>query len=524
MDRPGRVLLVGFQDQDNLGVRYLASSLREAGYQVRIETFGVDPVPLVSAARRWQPHIIGFSMIFQFMAPDFAKVIGALRAAGVNAHFTMGGHYASFAPETLLQLIPELDSVVRFEGERTIVELTQAVIAGLSWREICGIAWRSGGQVHTTPPRNDAVALDALPWPERADIAYDQMELPTASVLASRGCPWKCSFCSIITFYEGNGTRGRRRRNPLDVVDEMEHLVRERGVRLILFQDDDFLAGGRDAREWAQTIAQEVTRRGLHERMRFKFSCRSDEVREEVLLPLMEAGLTHVYLGVEAGDPEALKTLNKLITPEVHVRAGEVLRRLDMSFDFGFMLMEPWSTLSSVRNNLRFLREFCADGYAVAGFCRTLPYVGTPMEHRMREEGRLTGPALEADYRFLDPRLDVLWDFSLVAFAGRNYGKDATWDRLRGLLFEARLDYPDRPHDPEFRIAARELTEASNTLLLDVAEEAVDFIEQAKSPDSSDPVLMRLARCAREEDVRIRGTLSALWTARPRAVMAELFR
>ena len=94
--------------------------------------------------------------------------------------------------------------------------------------------------------------------------------------------------------------------------------------------------------------------------MRFKFSCRSDEVREEVLAPLVESGLSHVYLGVEAGDPEALKTLNKRITPEVHYCAGQILRRLDLSFDFGFMLLEPWSTLSTVRNNLHFLREFCA--------------------------------------------------------------------------------------------------------------------------------------------------------------------
>jgi radical SAM superfamily enzyme YgiQ (UPF0313 family) len=524
MNRSGRVLLVGFQEQDNLGLRYLASSLREAGHEVRIESFGADAAPLAPLAHRWSPDIIGFSMIFQFMAPDFAKVISALRAAGVSAHFTMGGHYASFAPETLLELIPELDSVVRFEGERAIVELTEAIVAGLSWREIGGIAWREGDRVHTTPARKEAAALDALPWPEREDIAYDRMELPTASVLASRGCPWKCSFCSIITFYEGNGTKGRRRRDPVDVVDEMEYLVREREVRLILFQDDDFLAGGRDAREWAQTIARDVTRRGLPERLRFKFSCRSDEVREEVLAPLIEAGLTHVYLGVEAGDPEALKTLNKLITPEVHFRAGETLRRLDLTFDFGFMLMEPWSTLSSVRNNLRFLREFCADGYTVAGFCRTLPYVGTPMEQQMRAEGRLVGPALEADYRFLDPRLDVLWDFSLAAFAGRNYGKDATWDRLRGLLFEARLDYPDRPHDPDFRAAACALTEASNTLLLDVAEEAVDRIESADVRKAEDPALVQLARFSREENARICGTLSALWTARPRAVTAELFR
>lgn len=522
--RPARVLLVGFQDQDNLGLRYLASSLRAAGHDICIESFGTEAGPLLRVAHRWMPDVIGFSMIFQFMAPDFAKVIRELRAAGVDAHFTMGGHYASFAPDTLLELIPELDSVVRFEGESAIVELTDAIVARRPWRDIRGIAWRDSDGVHTTPPRKDAVDLDALPWPERGDIAYDQQALPTASVLASRGCPYKCSFCSIITFYEGNGTRGRRRRNPIRVVDEMEHLVRERGVRLILFQDDDFLAGGRDAREWARTVAREVMQRGLHERLRFKFSCRSDEVRDDTLGPLIEAGLTHVYLGVEAGDPESLKTLNKHITPEVHVRAGEILRRLDLTFDFGFMLMEPWSTLSSVRNNLRFLREFCAGGYAAAGFCRTLPYVGTPMEQRMRAEGRLVGPALEADYRFLDPRLDALWDFSLIAFAGRNYGKDATWDRLRGLLFEARLDYPDRPHDPDFRIATRKLTEASNAILLDVAEEAVEHFENTDITAANDPALMRLARFAREEDVRIRGMLAALWAARPRAVEAELFR
>lgn len=524
MGRPARVLLVGFQDQDNLGLGYLASSLRQAGHDVQIESFGHDAAPLLELSRRWVPDIVGFSMIFQFMAPDFAQIISALRSGGVTAHFTIGGHYASFAPETLLQLMPDLDSVVRFEGENTLTELTAKIVRGESWRDIRGIAWRDGDEIHITGPRMDPVDLDSLPWPERTEVAIHRHSLPTASLLASRGCPWMCSFCSIITFYEGNGTKGRRRRDPILVVDEMEYLVRQRGIRLILFQDDDFLAGGNSAREWALTIAREVEARGLNERMRFKFSCRSDEVREEVLAPLIESGLSHVYLGVEAGDPEALKTLNKLITPETHFRAGRILRRLNLSFDFGFMLLEPWSTLSTVRNNLLFLREFCADGYAVAGFCRTLPYVGTPMEKQMRTEGRLTGPALEADYRFLDPRIDTLWDFSLVAFAGRNYGKDAMWDSLRGLLFEARLDFPDRPHDPDFLSAARALTNASNTLLLDVAEEALAAIESGAVSDVSDPALMRLARYSREENERIRGTMTALWGTRPREVREELFR
>lgn len=524
MSGVARVLLVGFQDQDNLGLGYLASSLRVVGHEVRIETFEADPLPLLRLARQWNPDIVGFSLIFQFMAPEFAQTIRALRLGGVTAHFTMGGHYASFAPETLLQLIPELDSVVRFEGERTLVELVTAIVGGQPWHKTHGIAWRDGDIVHTTPPREDPIELDSLPWPERNDTGFHRGSLPTASVLGSRGCPYRCSFCSIITFYEGNGTRGRRRRNPILVVDEIEHLIRQRGARLILFQDDDFLAGGRDAREWALTIARELTARKLHQLIRFKLSCRSDEVREEVLVPLIGAGLAHVYLGVEAGDPEALKTLNKHITPEVHLRAGEILRALDLSFDFGFMLLEPWSTVSTVRNNLHFLREFCAEGYVAAGFCRTLPYVGTPMEQRMRAEGRLVGPALKADYRFLDLRLDALWDFSLAAFAGRNYGKNALWDLLRGLLFEARLDYPDRPHDAEFLAAARTLAAASNSLLIDVVEEALDHIESMENPDAGDPTLVRLARLSREENERIRGMLAAMWSARPRAVAEELFR
>jgi radical SAM superfamily enzyme YgiQ (UPF0313 family) len=516
--RPARVLLVGFQDQDNLGLRYLAGSLRAAGHEIRIESFGTEADPIIKAARRWNPDVIGFSLIFQFMVPDFARVITSLRAEGVSAHFTMGGHYASFAPDTLLGLISELDSVALFEGERTLVDLATAIVEDRPWQEVKGIVWHDDTGLHMTPKRDDPTPIDALPWPERGDIDYQAQPRPTASVLASRGCPWNCSFCSIITFYAGNGTKGRRRRDPVLVVDEMEQLASQHGVRLILFQDDDFLAGGNDARKWSQTIAREIIRRGLHEHVRFKFSCRSDEVCDETLEPLIEAGLTHIYLGVEAGDPDSLKVLNKHITPEVHLRAGEVLRHLDIGFDFGYMIMEPWSTVSTVRNNLLFLKEFCREGYSVAGYCRTLPYAGTPMEQRLRAEGRLVGAALDADYRFLDPRLDVFWDFSLVAFADRNYGNDATRDRLNGLLFEARLDYPDHPHDPDYLISARTLSAASNELLYDVAEEGLSIIEDGDIPDASNSALVELSRFARQEDQRIRGMLNALWKSRPHAV------
>lgn len=197
---------------------------------------------------------------------------------------------------------------------------------------------------------------------------------------------------------------------PALVADEVEHLVRERGAKLVLFQDDDFLAGGRTARAWAHEVAAEIVRRRLADEMRFKIACRSDEVRPEVMAPLVEAGLCHVYLGVESGDETNLSSLNKLLRPEVHVRAGEILRAIDLSFDFGFMLLEPWSTLETARNNASFLRAFTEDGWAVAGFCRTLPYVGTPTSTCPGVRGIRTG--LPRRGSWFKPRTVSCWTSS----------------------------------------------------------------------------------------------------------------
>lgn len=519
----GRVLLVGYEDQDNLGIRYLSSRLLRDGHHTRILAFGTDSTALLAVIQAEMPDVVGFSLIFQYMVPEFGAVMRDLRAAGVRAHFTIGGHYASFEPDTLLRLIPELDSVVRFEGEDTLAELVAHLDDG-TWRAVRGIAWVDGDEVRLNPPRTTATAIDDLPEPDRRDVEYRTQHLPMASVLASRGCPWKCSFCSIITFYEGNGTKGRRRRDPIRVVDELEDVVRGRGARLILFQDDDFMAGGPAAKRWAWAIAAELVERGLHREMRFKISCRSDEVSVPALEPLVEAGLCHVYLGVESGDESSLLSLNKLLEAEAHVRAGAALRELDLTFDFGYMLLEPWSTMSSARGNSTFLRDFTADGWAVAGFCRTLPYVGTPIEQRLRAEGRLVGPALDAEYRFLDPRVDLLWDFCLLAFEGRNTGNRATWNVLRGLLFDAYLDMPGHPRDVDRAEATRALTRASNGIMLDVLDAAIDLIEDAGATELNDPELLALARLARHEDARIRRQMTAMAVAGRDAMYDALFR
>jgi anaerobic magnesium-protoporphyrin IX monomethyl ester cyclase len=111
-----RVLLVGYEDQDNLGLRYITSRLRVDGHDVRFVGFRDGAAPILAAANDLDPHVIGFSLIFQYLAPEYGKVMDELRGAGLRCHFTVGGHCASFEDDVMLQRLLALDSVVRFEG------------------------------------------------------------------------------------------------------------------------------------------------------------------------------------------------------------------------------------------------------------------------------------------------------------------------------------------------------------------------------------------------------------------------
>jgi radical SAM superfamily enzyme YgiQ (UPF0313 family) len=481
---PQKALLIGFQDQDNLGLRYLMSAANAAGHQAAVVTYQSDPEPLLSRIREMNPSLVGFSLIFQYMAPDFARVIAALRSAGVDAHITMGGHYPSFDYAEVLSGMPGLDSVVRYEGEITLCEILNRLAAGRDWRDLDGLAYRLGdGRIHSNRLRASVEDLDRLPLPDRSSIAYEDHPFPTASILGSRGCPWNCSFCSIRPFYEDQGGALRRLRRPSSIVDEMADLFERRGVSTFLFQDDDFLAFGPRARDWAVAIADQIVERGYAGRMTFKMSCRSDEVEEQTLRRLMAGGLTHVYMGVESGDEMGLTNMNKMLTPDTHLRAGRILKSLGLSFDFGFMLMDPSSTFESIRNNISFLEAFVGDGWSVAPFCRMLPYAGTPVRRELEASNRLLGTSFEPDYKFLDPRLDLFYDWMLETFHTRNFTSEGLCHLLRYSLFEARLRLEGQnPVTPADRARLQFIAAVCNGVACSTLRAALDFVE-ARSLD-----------------------------------------
>ena len=470
------VILVGFQNQGNLGLGYLAAVLRRHDYAVLVIDIEQDPEEILRIASELNPILMGFSLIFQFFIDRYAALLYLLRQNGIDCHFTMGGHFPSLSYEQTLELVPELDSVVRFEGESTLVELVDAVTAGNDWREIHGIAFRNEHGVTVTKPRAVLEDLDQLPYPDRDFEPEAVIGRSIMPILASRGCARTCSFCSIHTFYRAAPGRIVRTRKPAEVVREMSLLHEERGTTIFLFQDDDFPLFGQVWRRWANEFVDELERSGLSKKVIWKMNCRADAVDRELFIRMRDAGLYLVYMGLESGSEQGLETLHKQITVEQNLRAVSILKSIGLMFEYGFMLLDPSSTFESIRENINFLRTILADGCLPVTFCRMLPYDGTPIKDELVRTGRIRGDVCNPDYDFLDPRIGEFYEAltELVSLSGWIHGLKAVTSQLGWAWHEVatveRL-FPVLPGMEEYKETLRDITKRSNDLLLRVVED-----------------------------------------------------
>jgi len=488
---PADVALIGYQDQGNLGMGYLAAVLRRQGRKVEMIDVRDGPEAIAARLLPRQPLVVGFSLIFQCFLPQFRRVATHLRSVGITSHYTIGGHFPSLCYAECLEHFPEIDSVVRYEGEETIVDLVERLSAGREWRDTPGIAYLRQGEVAETEPRALVQDLDSLPFPYRPYEPETIGGFSTLPLLASRGCIRRCSFCSIHTFYRTAPGKVVRVRKPEKIIEEMLHLHHHHGVRVFLFQDDDFPLWGPAGRRWANELVARLHDSGLADRTVWKISCRGEYVELDLFSKLRDSGLFLVYMGIESGDEEGLKVLNKEMTVEQNLRAVATLKQLGILVSYGFMLFDPSSTWESVRRNVGFLRQIVGDGCAAATFSRMLPYGGTPIRDRLRQEGRLRGDLTHPDYVFFDLRLNAYHSLLTqtvrpwIHHQGLSYELNYAWDEVETI----RRLVPGAQGTEAYRLGLRSLTAESNERLFRLVEESLLAFE-AGDPSKLDPVVV----------------------------------
>lgn len=478
-------LLVGAEDLENLGTRYLAAVLRQHGYSAELAAFSTadDMDAVVQQAKLVQPRLIGLSVIFQYRTPEFMALAAALRRELPNAHITAGGHFPTFAAHELLRDFPALDSVVRGEGESTLLELVQKLDAPQAWQDILGLSFRrdvsarpySDGQLIDNPSRPLVAQLDDLPFPVRDTPPQHHLGVGYSPILGSRGCYRDCAFCSIRSFYESSRGKIQRFRSVSNLVDEMEMLHNRFGVRFFVFNDDEWFPAGQARYARVAALEAELGRRKLDVIMSIK--CRADDVEEDLFRRLLDMGVVRAYVGVESGSDHSLQTLNKHTTAAQNRRALEVLHHVGMLADFGLIIFDPDSTVEDIRANLDFLHEMGGQGQAPLSFGRMEVYAGTPILRRLQSEGRLTGNYLAWNYVIADSCVEMLWRLMIATMRHRHYDNDGTGKQTSVAYYELMIYkymHADR-YDPALGESLQDIVARVNNHSLSMFEEMFDF-------------------------------------------------
>jgi len=516
------VALIGAEIEENLALRYLVSACEHAGLRAVVVPFAApEEIPRVaSQALEARPLVIGLSMTFQSRCREFIELAREIRRRGFTGHVTAGGHFATLACGELLRDVPAIDTCVRNEGEEALVELIEAVRrrdTPAQILEIPGLAARDADGRVVLTPRRRLPALDQLAWPDRTRPAARTLGVVTATVLGSRGCYAECAFCSIYSFSRAaSGPRFRMRTVP-DVVAEIEELYRTRGVRVFNFNDDTFFLPSRAKNlERLEAFSREIVRRGLDD-VAFVLKCRPDDVEPAYFDALAPIGVIRVYVGVENNSEVGLLSLARGVTPDENDRALRVLRERGIYHTFNMLLFDPDSTLDSIATNIDLL-EAHAD--VPWNFCRTEIYVGTPLEERLRREGRLEGDYLGWGYRIEDERAELMFRIASVAFHQRNFAPDGIAILNMGLRYDLEVLRRFHPgaHDAalhdEAVAVSRAVGESSARRLRDLHAfvSSVDLGDAAKIQDAT----VAAARAVHRDDFallsalkRVRGEIGA---------------
>jgi anaerobic magnesium-protoporphyrin IX monomethyl ester cyclase len=439
------IALVGPEVAENLSLRYLASSLSQAGYRVEILAFNGERdfsrIVAIILGRDWpdaiSPFLVGLSLAFQNRAEDFLALAMALREGGYRGHLTAGGHFATFEAKALLQNFTELDSICRFEAEQTVVELARGIETNASLDAVAGLALRRDQEVVFTAPR-PLSQVAHLPRPDRRGAPALCFGHPIMPLVGSRGCYGHCNFCCIAAWNEAGGAAQRfRLREVDDVADEMAEQHRSRGIEIFVFEDDNFFLPRPEASlARIHGLADALAARGV-QRFATAVKARPNDVDPKVFAALVERlHCLRAYVGLETDSPAGLVTLGRGTSTAHNHRALDVVSDLGLHIAFNVLLFDPDTGLGDIVRNVAFMRAAAEHAFCVG---RVELLAGTPILARMQAQGRCQGDFLRRDYRLASHAVERAFRLFLPSMMARNFGDDAPVVRLMLLRFDVEV-------------------------------------------------------------------------------------
>ena len=363
-----------------LGIAYIASLLKENGYDVKILdaiASNLTKSETSAAMNDFRPDIVGITA----MTSSFKGSLEACQLAHENGAIVVigGPHLAAYPKETLSYKY--IDFGIIGEGEYPMLELIRALEDKKSPDDIKGLVYRRGNEVFINEPFI-AADIDKLPFPARELLPNEKYSSiiglhPVTSMITTRGCPYQCAFCAKQPSDQRYRTRGAPQ-----IVDEMEEVVKNYGVREIMFYDDTMTTH----RRHIESLCNEIINRGLN--INWETPGRVNEVDKNLLALMKKAGCLRIRYGVESGDSRILESMNKGITLTMAKEAFRLTQEAGIQTFAYFMVGYLYDTPQSIENTLNFAKILAPD---LVMFTLTVPAPKTPLYDLAKKEGLIEG-------------------------------------------------------------------------------------------------------------------------------------
>lgn len=283
-----------------------------------------------------------------------------------------------------------IDFCLPGEYEFTLLDLAKVLCAGKSPENVPGLIGKYKGKVFTNQKRK-LEEINDLPWPDRTDLPIyryhdcpGNIPQPSVQMIASRGCPFLCSFCAWPQIVYGG--RNYRTRDIKDIADEMEYLVKEKGFKSVYFDDDTFNIG----KERMLAFAEELKKRNW--KTPWAFMGRADLVDKEILEKLKETGLSAVKYGVESGVQEIVDASNKNLNLKKAAENIILTKSFGIKVHLTFTIGLPGETKETIKKTVDF--AISLDPESVQ-FSIMTPFPGTKLYSDLKTGGMLESDKLE---------------------------------------------------------------------------------------------------------------------------------
>lgn len=369
-----------------LGLLALAAYVRKEGFKVALlDAFGLglsfdDTVKKVLSLKTKTIGLTAFTTTID----NAATIARKIKDECPEANIILGGNHLSALPFETMNRFSQFDVGILGEGEITVTELLRRENRPQELIDISGLIYKDNGRLITTQKRKRIDDLDQLPFPafdllsdfpnRYSAVATNFKNLPTTSLVATRGCPYQCTFCDRHVF--GNVCRGHSTGYIIALIKDLQNKY---GLKDISFYDDTFIV--------FKKRLQELCQKMISEKINISWSClgRVDLIDPDILKLMKEAGCWQISYGIESGNQAILDLYHKHITVSQILKAIRMTREAGLNCRGFFMLANPMETSKTIKETAALARSF--DDICVTFFT---PLPGTEIYGDIKKYGEAT--------------------------------------------------------------------------------------------------------------------------------------